>query len=72
MFQKTVDHPEEYAPGYHVVLDDGLVVTVRVEQVESAGLWCPKTKPDKIEEAATEAALQTLPQCWITAGMDIT
>ena len=35
VFQRTVDYPDEYGPGYHVVLDEGKVVTVRVEQVES-------------------------------------
>ena len=29
VFQRTVDQPDEYAPGYHVVLDNGAVVTVR-------------------------------------------
>jgi hypothetical protein len=29
VFQRTVDQPDEYAPGYHVVLDNGEVVTVR-------------------------------------------
>ena len=33
VFQRTVDYPDEYRPGYHVVLDDGTVVTVGVEQV---------------------------------------
>ena len=33
-FQRTVDYPEEYAEGFHVVLDDGRVVTVRKAQVE--------------------------------------
>ena len=28
VFQRTVDAPDEYAPGYHVVLDTGPVVTV--------------------------------------------
>jgi len=35
VFQRTVDYPDEYSAGYHVVLDDGTVVTVRMEQVES-------------------------------------
>lgn len=34
VFQKTVDYPDEYAPGYHLVLDDGRVVTVRWDQVK--------------------------------------
>ena len=35
VFQRTVDHPDEYSPGYHVVLDNGQVVTVRWDQVRS-------------------------------------
>ena len=30
VFQRSVDYPEEYAAGYHVVLSDGRVVTVQV------------------------------------------
>ena len=38
VFQYSVDYyPEELAAGYHVVVDDGEVVTVRVEQVDSGG-----------------------------------
>jgi len=33
VFQRTVDQPDEYAPGYHVVLDNGEVVTVSWDQV---------------------------------------
>jgi len=33
VFQRTGDYPDEFAPGYHVVLNSGRVVTVRVEQV---------------------------------------
>ena len=35
VFQRTVDQPDEYAPGFHVVLDNGEVVTVRWDQVRS-------------------------------------
>ena len=35
VFQHSVDYPEELGPSYHVVLDDGKVVTVRVGQVSS-------------------------------------
>ena len=35
VFQRTVDQPDEYAAGYHVVLDNGEVVTVRWDQVSS-------------------------------------
>ena len=34
VFQRTVDYPDEFAPGYHVVLEDGTVVTVRWDQVK--------------------------------------
>jgi ribosomal protein L24 len=34
IFQRTVDYPEEYAPGYHILLNDGRVVTVRWDQVQ--------------------------------------
>ena len=34
VFQRTVDHPDEYAHGFHVVLDGGTWVTVRRDQVE--------------------------------------
>lgn len=33
VFQRTVDFPNDYAAGYHVVLGDGRMVTVRWEQV---------------------------------------
>ena len=33
VFPCTVDDPEDYAPGYHVVLDDGQVVTARWDQL---------------------------------------
>ena len=35
VFQRTVDWPDEYAPGYHVILDTGPVVTVRWDQLAS-------------------------------------
>jgi len=35
VFQRTVYQPDEYAPSYHVVLDDGAVVAVRSDQVRS-------------------------------------
>ena len=37
VFQRTIDHPEEVFPGYHVVLADDAVVTVRWDQVKKAG-----------------------------------
>ncbi len=36
VFQRTIDHPDDFAPGYHVVLSEGAVVTVRWDQVKSA------------------------------------
>jgi hypothetical protein len=33
VFQRTIDYPNEYAAGYHVVLDYERVVTVRWHQV---------------------------------------
>ena len=33
VFQYSVDYPKELGASYHVVLDDGKVVTVQVEQV---------------------------------------
>ena len=33
VFQRTVDYPDQFAPGYHVVLDDERVVTVRWDQI---------------------------------------
>ena len=35
VFQRTMDYPDEYAPGYHVVQDNGQVVTARWDQVRS-------------------------------------
>ena len=35
VFQKTVDYPDDYSAGYHVVLEDERVVTVRWDQVRS-------------------------------------
>jgi len=35
VFQRTVDQPDEYAPAYHIVLDNEEVVTVRWDQVRS-------------------------------------
>ena len=34
-YQRTVDYPEEYNNGHHVMLDTEQLVTVRWEQVES-------------------------------------
>ena len=29
VFQRTLDYPDDYSPGYHVILVDDAVVTVR-------------------------------------------
>ena len=34
VYQKTVDYPDEWANGYHVMLDTEVVVTVRWDQVD--------------------------------------
>ena len=33
VYQKTVDYPDEWANGYHVMLDSEKLVTVRWDQV---------------------------------------
>jgi len=33
VFQRTVDYPDDFAPAYHVVLDDERVVTMRWDQL---------------------------------------
>ncbi len=35
VYQRTVDYPDEWANGFHVMLDTGVLVTVRCDQVES-------------------------------------
>ena len=35
VYQKTVDYPDEWANGYHVMLDTEELATVRWDQVES-------------------------------------
>ena len=37
VYQKTVDYPDEWANGYHVMLDSDEIVTVRWDQVEAVG-----------------------------------
>jgi hypothetical protein len=34
VFQQTLDYPDDYSPGYHVILTDDAVVTVRWDQVK--------------------------------------
>ena len=35
VFQRTVDRPDEYSAGYHVILDSGPVITVRWDQLRA-------------------------------------
>lgn len=35
VYQRTVDYPDEWANGYHVMLDTDELVTVRWDQVEA-------------------------------------
>ena len=35
VYQKTVDYPEEWANGYHVMLDTEELVTVRWDQIKN-------------------------------------
>ncbi len=37
VYQRTVDYPDEYHNGHHVMLDSGEVVTVRADQAEAVG-----------------------------------
>ncbi len=34
VYQRTVDYPDEFANGHHVMLDSGELVTVQLEHVE--------------------------------------
>ena len=37
MYQRTVDYPDEWFNGFHVMLDAGVLVTVRWEQMARLG-----------------------------------
>ena len=39
VFQQTVHYPGEYSAGYHAVLEDEMVVTVRWDQVSGVQLY---------------------------------
>ena len=34
VFQRTIDYPDAFSPGYHVIILDGPVVTLRWDQVK--------------------------------------
>ena len=38
VYQRTVDYPDEFANGHHVLLESGVLVTVRYDQVEGLNL----------------------------------
>ena len=38
VFQRTTDYPDEFSPGYHVIIDDDLVVTLRWDQVRAISI----------------------------------
>ena len=56
VLQRTVDHPEEYAPGYHVILDTGRWLrcgdlkeetwagSADSELLRSVGRWLPNER----------------------------
>ena len=35
VFKRTADYPDKFANGYHMMLDTGVPVTVRLDQVEA-------------------------------------
>jgi len=38
-YRRTVDFPDEFANGHHVMLDTEELVTVRADQVATSGEW---------------------------------
>ena len=38
VFQRTIDYPDAFSPGYHVIIHDGPVVTVRWDQVRAMNI----------------------------------
>ena len=38
VFQRTIDYPDAFSPGYHVIIDDDLVVTLRWDQVRGMNI----------------------------------
>ena len=36
VYQRTVDYPDDWANGYHVMLDTEELITVRMDQVKAA------------------------------------
>ena len=39
VYQKTMDYPDEWANGYHTMLDTEELVTVRADQVEAQSFF---------------------------------
>jgi len=38
VFQRTIDYPDAFSPGYHVIISDGPAVTVRWDQVRAMSI----------------------------------
>jgi hypothetical protein len=38
VFQRTIDYPDAFSPGYHVIISDGPAVTVRWDQVRALSI----------------------------------
>ena len=38
VFQRNIDYPDAFSPGYHVIISDGPVVTVRWDQVRAMSI----------------------------------
>ena len=64
MFQRTVDYPNEWANGHHVMLDNEVRVTVRWDRVESSqneGRWQPirLQRPRRVSPAILDLVVVT-------------
>ena len=38
VFQRTIDYPDAFSPGYHGIIDDDVVVTLRWDQVRAMNI----------------------------------
>ena len=36
MYQQTLDYPDEFGNGFHVMLDGGVLITIQADQVETS------------------------------------
>ena len=54
VYQRTVDYPDEWHNGHHIMLDTEVLVTVRWEQVEAVSVQClPAAASWPISESIT-------------------